>query len=646
MRVMSDLELISGRVFGQLFNEYTLLFFLLPRPCQLSDEKEEPDPLNRYLDNLLASFYVGTAPTSPAEFPPASVSKLDHHLPILVFVCSRDHLVHPKTLPAVLRAPSIDIPALDPISSEGSLAAAIAAAVESEQIHCGLSNGFPAGVRSNEFANLDNVIESVLASPLKFTEVVLPPVPNGSLPHEAKYQNGDASIQPQLAVEDAAFSGLALSELLRNVLTEDTKLYLCEFYQRFRGLNRRNFVTGLYLNLVEDLPIADVDWQNALQTCVEYPTDVDISLVQADGVIAVAQGDSERLSAKVNALISSRFRRYADTNHYYYISQDELPQSSYLTEDGLSPFFLRLEVEIAEDSTRISVRADSPFDKMDTTHHSDDEFVANRVLLRLNCVSLSPSLPSFETDVRELLPEPVIFAPSMDNTSTNSLASLGSAGKKRLRIKRAESQRSFKQPREGIPRINSRRRWPQKSSFSNVHSINSETTIPELETQEQSENTNGDDDDDSYESSPPSHSRQIKSSQSMVSLDQLESRLSLREDTATPSYTFDQLPQHIALAMEKLKADLQALVAEEILLRLRSVSLNESNGPAVLTIIRDQMNRLPEGALFTETMNLSFVPSVIQIARTKLPTELSLHPLQFFLVELDDGPVLVADRPY
>lgn len=668
MRVMSDLELIQGRVFGQLFNEYTMLFFLLPRPCQLSNEVEDPDPLSRYLDNLLASFFVGTAPVSPVTFPPPSISKLDHHLPILIFVCSRDHLAHPKTLPAVLCTPPIDISVLDPVSSEGSLAAAIASAVESGKTHCGLSDGRPVDMKSSyegtlsDIENLNAVIASVFASSLVFAEMshALPPVPVMNSP-ESKYQPTD-TIQPHLPMEDAPFSGLAVTESLQNILTEDTKLYIYDFFHRFRNLNHRNFVTGLYLNLVEQLPIAKVDWQTALQTCVEYTTEVDISLVQISEDTSFNSGISERLTSKVDALISSRFRRYGETNYYYYVppeiskeisEDDEFSMPS--MDDISNPFFLRLEVEANGNPIRVPVRADTPLDKVEPVRarQSANSLTSGRVLLRLNCVSLSPISVFFEADITYATPDPILMESSIGNVSNNSLASLGSVGKKRqLRIK-VESQRNFKAQRDGIPRINSARRWPQKSSLSNMLSV-SDTTIPEMQDVDLSDEDDENNNTSSEESESPEPARSrppLKASQSMINLNQLEPRHSFASEelntAIAPQYTFDQLPQHIAVAMEKLKSDLQALVAEEILLRFRTMSLSDSNqASTVLTIIRDQMNRLPDGALFTETLHLNFVPSIIQIARSLFPSELALHPLQFTLIQLDDGPVLVADRSY
>ena len=59
-------------------------------------------------------------------------------------------------------------------------------------------------------------------------------------------------------------------------------------------------------------------------------------------------------------------------------------------------------------------------------------------------------------------------------------------------------------------------------------------------------------------------------------------------------------------------AGMQALVAEEVLLRLLSSPLTATNAEPVLALVREYMFQLPAASLVTETIPLAFVPIVLK----------------------------------
>jgi cytoskeletal protein RodZ len=152
IRDLSDLELVEDRLFCQVFNEHKLILFLLPRapeekpvgsrhyekPTEEGKEKpamganqtsaedyapEDFEQLNRHLDGMMAAFFL------PGTRHPSLRTRWDYssyyrpglqwevldatgraQLPVLVFVCSKDHFVHPTRVPpSVMAVPRANV---------------------------------------------------------------------------------------------------------------------------------------------------------------------------------------------------------------------------------------------------------------------------------------------------------------------------------------------------------------------------------------------------------------------------------------------------------------------------------------------------------------------------------------------------------
>jgi hypothetical protein len=85
----------------------------------------------------------------------------------------------------------------------------------------------------------------------------------------------------------------------------------------------------------------------------------------------------------------------------------------------------------------------------------------------------------------------------------------------------------------------------------------------------------------------------------------------------------DELHKVLAIAMQRLTGVVQAMVANEILLRVLTVPLGEfSTAKGVLTLVRDHLPHLPATLLCSEEISLTFVPLVQAAARTMFPSAL------------------------
>jgi hypothetical protein len=112
-----------------------------------------------------------------------------------------------------------------------------------------------------------------------------------------------------------------------------------EFHARVLKAHTRNFVRGLYLNLVENVPLSIDDLHRAIHSCVEYADVVDVSYIQTPvrGGFEPAATDRHRFATKFVAIIAKHFRPIEGTSYFYYAPPaPQLPQSAQLASPAQS----------------------------------------------------------------------------------------------------------------------------------------------------------------------------------------------------------------------------------------------------------------------------------------------------------------------
>lgn len=573
VRALSDLELVRGRVFGQIFQEYTLVFFVLPRPIAVSEtvvsnstttvddtqsstgttnpdknkfsrlsgssfrsvagaatlpsvasnvslpsvssntsmpepEKDTTD-LDIYLDGFLASFFTPHTEFDLRErfsFPSVvaevgtlwplycNKGKNKAKLPMVIFVCSRDHFNHPRSIPYAISTPTPNVSGVSSVESNPSLAVFVSKALEKGEILAEYSDGRPYWPSKKKYPEscgpwsitsdgfllspskrsmqdgtglLSQATESESSKTFKLfvNDIVLTLLGRPSLiRHESNHlpshlvaalaspeEVTDSSSETDLndmatsQAADADSSNIIVFDPnpVHGIFTDSLQICLRDFYRRSHLLHSRNFASGVYMNLVDDIAVNDDDWRHAVSVCSDFTAEVDISLLQLpsshqgsnEKLADIYRRSSERLSKNFQALIHRRFRRVGDTSYYFYVPiQDgtedahlledreesdsdsegdeagDLPNPKEIEDEGSYPFFLRLECVVKSPSATVTLPAttSTALDKLDTRETyvrselstetmperaasspvSDFSLSTGNVILLLNCMSL------------------------------------------------------------------------------------------------------------------------------------------------------------------------------------------------------------------------------------------------------------------